>query len=101
MFKLRNLCTPAMLYFFISIAGLLLIVINNINQSDNLCVGPFECSVGNRVIIYIVNAIYILFWTLILDILCKSGWNNFSWFIFLLPFILAFLFYGLIFFKFS
>ena len=100
-FSLKKLCTPAMLYFVISFVGLFLIGLNNINQSDMLCLGNFECNVGNNNYVFIVHAAYILFWTFVLDLMCKNGWTDLSWFLLWLPFILSFLFYGLLFFKFS
>jgi len=99
-FSLKKLCTPAMIYFILSFVGLFLIGMNNLKQRDMLCLGNLQCNVGNNVGIFILNAIYILFWTFILDLMCKNGWTDLSWFLLLLPFILSFLIYGLIFFKF-
>ncbi len=93
-FSLKKLCTPAMLYFVISFVGLFLIGLNNINQSDMLCLGNFECNVGNNNYVFIVHAAYILFWTFVLDLMCKNGWTDLSWFLLLLPFILSFCFTG-------
>jgi|AntAceMinimDraft_12_1070368.scaffolds.fasta_scaffold03664_6 hypothetical protein len=100
-FHLKKLCTPSLLYFIVSFLALFFIGIQNSKNVEILCLGKFECYVGNNMMIFLLNAIYILFWTFILDLLCKNGWTDLSWFIFLLPFILSFLFYGLILFKFS
>ena len=100
-FNLKKLCTPAFLYFILSFIALLFIGIQNYSDIEKLCLGNFECYVGNNIVIFVLNAIYILFWTFLLDLMCKNGWTDLSWFIFLLPFILTFLFYGLIFFNFS
>lgn len=91
-FKLRNLCTPAGVYFLISVVSLVLVVIQNMtNGSDDntLCVGTKVCSVGSKAVVFTLNAVYILFWTFILDMMCKSGYRKLSWFILLLPFILV------------
>lgn len=100
-FNLKKLCAPSLLYFIISFITLFFIGIYNAKDVEKLCLGNFECYVGNNILIFVLNAIYILFWTFVLDLMCKNGWNDLSWFIFLLPFILLFLFYGLILFKFS
>lgn len=100
-FDIYNLCTPATIYFIISMLALLFIGISNINSADKLCIGNYTCNVGNNTMIILLNAIYILFWTFILDLMCKNGWTDLSWFIFLLPFILIFLFYTIIFFNFN
>ena len=100
-FSLYKLCTPSMLYFIISLFALIIIGLSNINSPDKLCLGTYQCDIGNNTIIFVLNALYILFWTFILDLLCKNGWSDLSWFIFLLPFILIILFYAIIIFKFS
>ena len=87
-FDLMNMCTPATIYFVISLVGLILIGLNNLDNNDKLCVGDYNCYVGNNTTIFILNAIYILFWTFILDLMCKAGYSKLSWFILLLPFII-------------
>jgi hypothetical protein len=90
-FDLRNMCTPATIYFVISLIGLILVGVNNLDNSDRVCVGDYNCYVGNNTTIFIVNAIYILFWTFVLDLMCKAGYSSLSWFILLLPFIILFI----------
>jgi hypothetical protein len=87
-FDLMNMCTPATIYFVISLVGLILIGLNNLENNDKLCVGDYNCYVGNNTTVFILNAIYILFWTFILDLMCKAGYSNLSWFVLLLPFII-------------
>lgn len=99
-FDIKNLCTPSFLYFYISFIFLIILAFSNINDKSVLCVGSYYCNVGNNLVIFLINAIYILFWTFILDLLCKNGWGDLSWLIFLLPFILSFLLYILLFIKF-
>lgn len=90
-FDLRNMCTPATIYFVISLIGLILVGVNNLDNSDRVCVGDYNCYVGNNTTIFIINAIYILFWTFVLDLMCKAGYSSLSWFILLLPFIILFI----------
>ena len=87
-FDLMNMCTPATIYFVISLVGLILVGLNNLDNNDKLCVGDYNCYVGNNTTIFILNAIYILFWTFILDLMCKAGYSSLSWFVLLLPFII-------------
>ena len=89
-FDLRNMCTPATIYFMISVIGLVLVAITN-SDSEELCIGDYNCYVGNNSIIFILNAVYILFWTFILDLMCKSGYSSLSWFVLLLPFVILFI----------
>jgi hypothetical protein len=96
-FDLTNLCTPSMVYFIISLVALILLGIQNLTGNDNtLCIGSFKCNVGNKMLILLLNAIYILFWTFIFDLMCKAGYSELSWFIVFIPIILFFLFIGLI-----
>ena len=100
-FNLKDLCTPAFLYFILSFIPLVLIAIYNYSDKEKLCLGNFECYVGSNLSIFIFNSIYILFWTYLLDLLCKNGWVFSSWVLFLFPLILTFLFYAFIFIFFT
>ena len=98
-FDLRKLCTPASLYFVISLVFLIILGVNNLEDSDRLCLGDYSCYVGNNTMVFLLNAIYILFWTFILDLMCKNGYSGLSWFVLLLPFIITFLILALIMIK--
>ena len=96
----KKMCTPALLYFTISLALLIFLGLQNVNNSDNiLCLGLYKCDVGNKFLVFVIHAIYILFWTFVLDVICKAGYYELSWFIFLLPFLIFFLFLAMIIFK--
>ena len=98
--KLSKLCTPSALYFFISLVLLLLVGFQNLVGNDNtFCIGQFRCTLGNKLLIFVLNAIYILFWTFILDLMCKAGYKELSWFIVLIPFILFFVFFAMVVYK--
>jgi len=95
-FDLMKLCTPATIYFVISLIGLILLGIGNLGNNDRLCIGSYSCNVGDNTVIFVLNAVYILFWTFVLDLMCKNGYGSLSWFVLLLPFILAFMFLGMV-----
>jgi len=94
-FDLTKMCTPATIYFVISLIGLILVGVNNLDTNDTLCVGNYNCYVGNNTTVFILNAIYILFWTFILDLMCKAGYSSLSWFVLLLPFIILFILFAI------
>ena len=96
-FDIMHLCTPATIYFVISIIGLILLGVSNLGNEDRLCVGNYSCNVGSNTVVFVLNAVYILFWTFVLDLMCKNGYSVLSWFVLLLPFILAFMFLAMIF----
>jgi len=69
--------------------------VQNIGNVNMYCLGSYNCSVANTTLIFIIKAVYIVFWTWILNLICKAGAGNFAWFLVLLPFILMFVFIAL------
>ena len=94
--SIKELCSPAALYFIISILSLIMIVFQNLGNSNSYHVGNFSCRVPSTVLIFIVKLIYILFWTWILNLICKDGHTGISWLLVLLPFILLFVLIGML-----
>lgn len=92
----RNLCTPAMFYLVISIFAWIVIFLQNAGNTSKYCVGSFSCNVPSTILIMFLKLIYILFWTWVLNLICKNGHKYISWFLVLLPFILFFIFIGMI-----
>lgn len=96
-FHLSKLCSPSSLYFYISIIALLFMAIQNIiDKDDSFCIGTFRCNIGNKLFVFLFHIIYIVFWTFVLDLMCKAGYNEISWFIVLIPFLLFFIFFGMV-----
>ena len=96
---IKKLCSPAQIYFYISIAVLLYLVLQSLGNTKLFCIGDFECDVNNTWTIIFFKFIYIIFWTFILNLLCKNGHTNLSWFLLILPFLLAFVLIGLVVFN--
>lgn len=92
-FNIRKLCTPSLLYFAVSMAALVYLVLTNMSSPSVLCLGDYSCNVGSVMATLFVNLIYIIFWTFILDLLCKTGYKSFSWILVLLPILLLFIIY--------
>ena len=89
---LRKLCTPAYIYLVISVFSIIVIMIQNTGNSNTYCMGQFSCQVPNLFLIFAIKLIYVLFWTWILNLLCKAGLPGVSWVLLLFPFILMFIF---------
>jgi hypothetical protein len=87
---LRKLCTPAYVYLVISLIAILIIFLQNIGNMNVYCLGTYDCSVYSTPIIFLIKVIYVLFWTWILNLMCRAGATNFAWFLVLFPFILMF-----------
>jgi hypothetical protein len=95
-FDLKQLCPPSLVYFIISIVALLIIFFQNLGNKNNYTIGSFSCRVPDTMLVFIIKLIYILFWTWILNLICKDGHTGISWLLVLFPFILFFVIIGLV-----
>ena len=93
---LKELCTPAALYFIISMIALIMVLFQNLNNSNSYNVGNFSCRVPNTAFVFMIKFMYIVFWTYILNLICKDGHVGISWLLVLLPWILLFVIIGLL-----
>ena len=93
---LKELCSPALVYFIISIVALAIVLLQNLGNNYSYTVGSFSCRVPNTMLIFIVKLIYILFWTWILNLICKDGHTGISWMLVLLPWLLLFVMMGML-----
>ena len=70
-----KLCSPAMIYFVLSVIALMMSVFTSFN-----------------IMSLVIKGFFIIVWSLFLNYLCKSGFTAISWILVLLPLILFFLF---------
>jgi hypothetical protein len=94
--SLKDLCTPSLVYFVISIISLTAVLLQNLGNTNSYHVGSFSCRVPSTALIFIVKLIYILFWSWVLNLICKDGHTGISWLLVLFPFILLFVMMGLL-----
>ena len=87
---IKDLCTPAAFYFILSMVGLVLVMFQNLGNNGRYTLGSFSRRVPSTIMIFVLKFVYILFWTYILNLMCKDGHKEISWFLVLLPFILMF-----------
>ena len=88
---LQKLCIPSSVYFIISVLSLLIIGFQNLNNTNKYCLGSYTCEVSSTLLVFAVKLIWVVFWTWVLNLICKSGHTNISWFLLLLPYISLFL----------
>lgn len=88
--KLSQLCSPAYVYFIISVLAIVIAAVQNMGNNKKYTLGSFSCNVPSCLAVFIVKVIYILFWTWILNLICKDGHKGIAWLLVLLPFILLF-----------
>jgi len=94
--KLKDLCTPAFIYFVLSMIGIIFSIIQNFGNKHTYKMGMFVARVPSTILVFAVKIIYILFWTWILNLICKDGHTEIAWFLVLIPFILLFVVMGLV-----
>lgn len=87
----NDLCTPSRVYFVISSIFILLAFFQNYGNSNLYCLGSRSCDVSNTYLIFLLKIVYVLFWTWVLNLICKSGASPIAWFLVLIPFLLMFL----------
>ena len=92
----KNLCTPASVYLAINVIVFIVIAVQNVGNTKEYCVGQYKCNVPNTFVIFLFKAIYIVFWTFVLNAVCKAGYKEVSWFLVLLPIILMFVILGIV-----
>ena len=85
---LRNLCTPSKIYLGLSILIFVVMLIQNSGNTDIFCLGEYSCTTSSKLLIFVVKVIYILFWTWILNLMCRAGATTLSWILVLLPILL-------------
>lgn len=91
---LKNLCSPAYVYLVISITALLVMMFQNMGNTNKYCLGLYSCETTHTGMIFVIKVLYILFWTWFLNVICRGGATGFAWFLVLLPFILMFITLG-------
>lgn len=88
---IKELCTPAAIYFVISMVTIALIAFQNMGNTNKFCVGTYACDVPSTMFVFSIEIIYILFFTWVLHLICKAGYKSVSWLLLLLPYILSFI----------
>ena len=92
---ISRLCKPAYIYLILAVFGIIMLMIQNYGNTKKYCVGKYTCIVPNTLLVFIFKFAFVAFWTFILDVLCKAGYTNVSWFLLFLPFIFFVFFFGL------
>jgi hypothetical protein len=92
--KLSQLCTPSYIYFIISVLAIVVSAVQNMGNKNKYSLGMFSCKVPSCIAVFMLKILYILFWTWVLNLMCKDGHSNIAWFLVLLPFIMLFVIMG-------
>ena len=88
----KKLCLPAQIYFVLSFISITSLFYQNYSDPHKYCVGLFSAKTKcNNKVYFLFKLIYIVFWTYILQLLCKKGYKSISWLLLLLPFLFMFI----------
>jgi hypothetical protein len=92
----KKLCSPAFFYFVVSLITIFIIMLQNIGNTNTYNLGNFSCMVSSTIFIFMLKLVYVIFWTWILNLICKEGYTTLSWILVLFPLILFFILLGLL-----
>ena len=90
-YELKRMCTPATVYLVVAILFTITAMVQNAGNTNKMCIGRVECNVKSTPALFIIEILWIVFWTWILNSLCKNGHPSVAWFLVLLPFIVIFI----------
>jgi hypothetical protein len=93
---LRNLCTPAYVYLVISLIAVIVMAFQNLGGNHMYCIGLYDCNVSSVAMIFVLKILYIVFWTWVLNVICRGGVPALSWFFVISPFVMMFIFIGML-----
>lgn len=88
--KIQSLCTPAFIFFILSMLSIFIMLFDNIENTHSYCFGNVSCNVANTSTLFIIKILFVVFWTWFLNAICSRGYANVAWFILLFPYILLF-----------
>jgi hypothetical protein len=72
--RVKELCQPALLYLILACIALVWCIFNKFHFVS-----------------LFIKVIWIIFWTWFLNFLCKQGYSGISWFLVVVPFLMAFI----------
>ena len=84
--SIKELCTPAAIYFVLSMVTIVIVFIQNLGNTNRYRIGNYSCRVTSTTLLFIIKIIYVLFWTYVLNLICKDGHRELSWILLFLPF---------------
>ena len=90
-----KLCSPAKFYLIISLIPYIFILLQNIGNFGKFSLGSYSCNHSNTGLLLFSQALYIIIWTWVLNLICKTN-TTISWVIVLFPFVLFFILIGLV-----
>jgi len=76
--------------------GIIMVIIQNLGNSRTYSLGFVTTRVTSTTMVFMVKILFILFWTWVLNLICKDGHSGIAWLLVLFPFILLFVIMALV-----
>jgi hypothetical protein len=89
---LNRLCSPALAYLVLSLATVATMYFHHLGDPNSYCIGRYTCNVASVSMLYIMKIVYVLFWTWILNILCREQYETVAWILVFIPYLLMLIF---------
>ncbi len=83
-----GLCPQAKIYLVFSIIMLLTMVFQNSGNVDIYCLGKLNCDAPNLSMIFIIKILYMIFWTVLFQMLCTANQPIIAWALLFYPILL-------------
>lgn len=90
-----RLCDPAKLYFVLATVSFIVVMLQNLGDHGRFTLGSYSCRHPNPALLLLAQALYIVFWTWLLNVICKIN-KGISWVIVLFPYLLLFIALGIV-----
>lgn len=81
----NKLCSPSLLFLVVSIVILVISFFQNISFRSSLSLGKVKNEIHMTAFVYLFVGIAIIFWTFLIDKMCKLGYKQVSWGLFVVP----------------
>ena len=74
--------------------SMLLVAFQNFGDYTRYNIGSISHKVSNVFVVFVIQGLYVIFWTYILNLICKDNNKSLAWLLVLLPYILSFVILG-------
>jgi hypothetical protein len=81
-----------MAYLALSIMTIFIMMFQNLGDPASYCIGRYSCNVSDVNMLFLMKIVYVLFWTWIINIMCRDGFEGIAWVLVMLPYLLMFVF---------
>ena len=95
--SVKTLCTPAKIYLGMSTILFIITFFQNLRNPNSYTVGTITVPIQHHnFIFFLIKALYIIFWTWLLNKFCRWGYRGLSWFLVIMPIIGFFVLTGIL-----